>query len=266
MTIAQQTRAVGYAIARQVFSPAEIAIVNDRVAHYLRQSHAGIATETDGRTVRGIHGLHLYDAFFAKLLADARLLDPAEALLNEQCYIHQSKINVKKAVVGARWPWHQDFVFWQKEDCIAEPRLLNVALLLDDVDDDNGPLCLIPRSHTLGDLTDIESQDIDGWQGNVSEYLTYQIGPERLQPLIASNGLAHFTGRAGDVLFFNPMLVHSSPANRSQRNRSILIVTYNAVSNPPLALRTRIRPEFLCARSCEALRSLAGGSYLLEFR
>lgn len=256
MNASRELKEKGYAIARAVFSLLEIEVVNSRVAQYVSRCYEGIVTELDRKTVRGIHGLHLYDAFFRALFANRRLLSHAESVLEEQCYVHQSKINMKRQWVGAKWPWHQDFVFWNREDGILSPRLLNVALLLDDVCPDNGPLWLIPSSHTMGDLTDIEVGENAGWEGNVSENLTYQVNEHRVQSLIETHGISYFTGNAGDVLLFDPQLVHSSPPNISSRSRAILFVTYNAVSNRPALQVIAPRPEFICSRSYLPLRQL----------
>ena len=159
----------------------------------------------------------------------------------------------KRCRSGARWPWHQDFVYWNREDGIVAPHLLNVAVLLDEATEDNGPLCMIPGSHLLSTLTNVETRTAPGWQGNVSEDLTYQISEERVALLIQEHGVAFFTGQPGDVLFFDPLLAHCSAANASGKNRSLLIVTYNACSNPPRIPHHAARPEFLCARSTVSL-------------
>lgn len=262
MTVAGDIEEIGLSISRAVFAAEEIAAIRRRVARYLECGHRGVVTESDRRTLRAAHGLHLYDSFFGAMTADARLLGPSQAVLKDVCYVHQSKINVKRRIAGAGWPWHQDFVYWKKADSIPEPRLLNVGILLDDVDLDNGPIALIPRSHALGDLTDVEVEGDSGWEGNVSENLTYQVGRRRVDELLQTNGLLHFTGQAGDVLFFDPMMVHSSSPNLSSRDRSILIITYNAISNRPAAAPVSARPEFLCSQAHTPLRILSEATVL----
>jgi ectoine hydroxylase len=246
--VARDIQEGGYAIVKAAFSAAEIAAINDRLPNYLSAAYPGVVTEADGATIRGLHGLHLYDPFFSAICADGRLLDPAQELLEERCYVHQSKINMKQRLTGAKWPWHQDYIYWRREDNITQPRLLNVAVLLVDATDENGSIEFIPGSHRVGDLTDVEIATLSGWEGNVAEELTYQISRATVEPLIRANGIKAFTGSAGDMLFFDPMLVHSSSANRSQSSRPILLITYNAASNPPRHSVKPLRPEFLCAR------------------
>ena len=66
--------------------------------------------------------------------------------------MHQFKINGKMAFDGDVWQWHQDFGTWQNDDDMPEPRAMNVAIFLDEVNEFNGPLMFIPGSHKLGVL------------------------------------------------------------------------------------------------------------------
>ena len=239
----------GFYVQRQSFSIAEVGLINRKIDDYVQQPHPGIVREADARLIRGIHGPHLFDDFFTDLISDPRLLRPAEEFLGERCYVHQFKINMKQRMNGQAWPWHQDFVYWQRGDGIRSPRLLNVALLLSDVDMLQGPLCFIPRSHTLGDLSTVPEKTGD-WEQDISKDLTYQIGHRPIERLIAENGVKYMTGQAGDLILFDPLMAHCSSTNLSPHDRALLIVTYNAVSNAPVSDGSiRKRPEFLSARN-----------------
>jgi ectoine hydroxylase len=48
-------------------------------------------------------------------------------------------------------------------------------------------------------------------------------------------------------MIFHPNLVHASPPNRSARDRSMLVVTYNSTRNLPRPSGPP-RPEFLVGR------------------
>ena len=74
--------------------------------------------------------------------------------------MHQFKINGKMAFDGDVWQWHQDFGTWKNDDEMPEPRAMNVAIFLDDVNEFNGPLMFIPGSHKLGVL-DAEHDTVD---------------------------------------------------------------------------------------------------------
>ncbi len=95
---------------------------------------------------------HLYSAPFARLARHPRMIEPVVALFGEPVYMHQFKINGKMAFDGDVWQWHQDFGTWKNDDDMPEPRAMNIAIFLDEVNEFNGPLMFIPGSHKLGVL------------------------------------------------------------------------------------------------------------------
>src|SRR5256712_13177472 len=62
----------------------------------------------------------------------------------------QFKINGKMGFGGGVWEGPQDYGTWKRDDDMPEPRAMNVAIFLDEVNEFNGPLMFIPGSHTLG--------------------------------------------------------------------------------------------------------------------
>ncbi len=263
MNATDQIKRNGLSTQRQCFTTEEVDEINRRIRSYITEAHPGIVREADQHTVRGIHGPHLYDAFFEALIRDPRLLLPAEQLLGERCYVHQFKINMKQRMNGQAWPWHQDFIYWKNGDGIQEPALLNVALLLNDVDMLHGPLCFIPNSHRSGDLSENPEKSGD-WEQDLSKDLTYQIGYRAIERLVKENGVEYMTGKAGDVMMFDPLLAHCSSVNLSPQDRVLLIVTYNAVSNVPRPGHRKVRPEFLSARNFSPLQASASTSRIAE--
>ena len=238
----------GFSIIRNVFEEKEINVINERIQKHIQSENVGIIRELDKKAIRAIHGIHLFDTFFDKLSADPRILKQAVSYLKKPCYIHQTKINMKAKKVGERWPWHQDYIYWKKEDGLLKPNLLNVAILLSPVTMQNGPICLIPKSHKLGCMTNILNDKISGWNGNVSVELTYQIESDMATQLMENNPVTHFVGMPGDVMFFDPMTIHGSEINNSDMNRNIFLLTYNAIDNLPTVKKDKLRPDFLCSR------------------
>jgi ectoine hydroxylase len=45
---------------------------------------------------------------------------------------------VKHAFGGESWAWHQDYVVWKAADNLPQPRVVNVAVFLDEVNEFNG--------------------------------------------------------------------------------------------------------------------------------
>ena len=67
-------------------------------------------------------------------------------MIGEKLYMHQFKINGKMAFGGDVWQWHQDCGTWINDDMMPEPRAMNVAIFLDDVNQFNGPIMFFPGS------------------------------------------------------------------------------------------------------------------------
>jgi len=189
---------------------------------------------------------------FRRLASHPRLVKPAMQILGTQVYIYQFKINAKVAFFGDVWEWHQDYIFWQREDGVPQPRLVTISVFLDEVHEFNGPLLFIPGSHREGVLAPPRVggvpegyENSPDWIANLTADLKYSIGKETLSRLIDNAGIVAPKGPAGSVLFFHPNLVHGSAPNMSPSDRKIALVTYNSVGNIPHELR---RPDFLVSR------------------
>jgi ectoine hydroxylase len=161
-------------------------------------------------------------------------------------YIHQLKVNLKQPFSGELWPWHQDFIYWRNEDKVPTNNIVSVMIFLDEIVEFNGPMYFIPGSHHAGciDLQKKEGSP-DGWEGDVSSSLTYQVGEQQITSLVEQGGLFSAKGNKGSAIWFDGNLVHASPPNISPLQRRIAILTYNALSNAPQDSKISRRPEFL---------------------
>ena len=110
--------------------------------------------EKTGDVVRTAFAVHTYNAVFARLVRHPRMIEPVDQMLGGPVYIHQFKINGKAAFDGDVWQWHQDYGTWAADDDMPEPRAMNLAVFLDEVNEFNGPLMFIPRSHRPGQARD----------------------------------------------------------------------------------------------------------------
>jgi ectoine hydroxylase len=211
------------------------------------QDRPEIVYEADQPVVRALHGCHRFDEVCERVVRLPLFVDLAETLLGGPAYVYQFKVNMKQPFEGAAWPWHQDFIFWHREDGMAAPDAVNVAVFLDDVSTDNGPLRVIPGSHELGivDGGAAAAAPSHDWRRHVAATLEYTIPAEVAEPLAAGSGTELLTGPAGTVVAFHPNIVHSSSNNASPHRRAVLLITYNLVANAPAA---PTRPEFLVSR------------------
>ncbi|WP_243762481.1 phytanoyl-CoA dioxygenase family protein [Streptomyces sp. Tu 3180] len=222
---------------------------------------------------------------FGRLVRLPRILEAARQLVDGDVYVHQVKVNAKRALCGDVWPWHQDYVFWQHKDGMRRPLAVNAALFLDEVTEFNGPLLLIPGSHRKpvpqnlpenggepeSRITGAESGKTSGagsdhrgktsgkqdWLSQLSADLDFRLHAEQLTSLVAESRITSATGPAGALLFFDPRIVHGSGTNMAPSDRRVALFTYNSVANP-LAEVPSPRPEFLAARDYRPLAPLSG--------
>src|SRR5262245_47800207 len=236
----------GYLLVPDVFSPDEVATLKEQIPVELSIAGPRAVMERDGKTVRAIHGSHATNHIFNRLSQHPRLVSPAEQVLGSRVYVHQFKINVKAAFVGDIWKWHQDFIFWLKQDGMREPRAINAMVFLDDVTEFNGPLLIVPGSHRVGviDVPDDDDSAMGDWTKSFSADLKYTVNRETLTDLIGRAGIVAPKGRAGSVLFTHCNVVHGSAPNMSAADRTLAIVTYNSVENALLPVAAP-RAEFL---------------------
>jgi ectoine hydroxylase-related dioxygenase (phytanoyl-CoA dioxygenase family) len=244
----------GFLVQPNLISLEEIERLVDCLNDFSKTPKPGHVLENEGKIYRAFHGCHLYDDTYNALIRKPELLGPARQILNDDVYIHQLKVNLKQAFSGELWPWHQDYIYWRNEDKVPTNAIVSVMIFLDDITEFNGPLYFIPGSHQAGCIDSDKAIDApEGWEGNVSSSLTYQVNESQITSLVDKGGLFSAKGKKGTAVWFDGNLVHASPQNISPFQRRIAILTYNAVSNVPLDAHIDRRPAFLNGRDRQPL-------------
>ena len=266
----------GFLFLPGVFSAAELDRMKQEAATLFDRDAPNRIFEKEGQLVRSVYGAHITSEVFRRLACHPRIVKPAEQILDSRVYVYQSKINAKKAFAGDVWEWHQDYVFWLKEDGLPTARVLNVVVFLEDVNEFNGPLYFIPGSHHEG-MIDVAAnaeslpdklvrhepyRESPPWISSLTADLKYSLDRETVRELILKYGIVAPKGAAGSVLFFHGNLVHSSPNNISPFDRVIAIVTFNSIENIPQAVDNP-RPEFLVSRDPTPIIPLADEALLM---
>jgi ectoine hydroxylase-related dioxygenase (phytanoyl-CoA dioxygenase family) len=249
----------GFLCIENYFSKTEIEIL-------LREIQREFAVESPRRikersgAVRSIYASHITSEVFQRFSRLSRLVEPAMQLLGDEVYIHQFKINAKVALEGDQWEWHQDFLFWHKEDEMPQPRVLTAAVFLQDVNEYNGPMLVIPGSHKEG-LIDVQAQNtsrgsgdglddpdrVASWMPTLTADLKYKINRETLAKLLSKNQIYSSKGLAGLTMFFHGNLFHASANNMSAKDRMSVFISYNSVENK-LRDIDHPRPAFIASR------------------
>jgi ectoine hydroxylase len=250
----------GMLVCPGCFSPTETTTLNAEVHALMERDSPGRLFEADGKTVRALHGCHKTSEFFSRLIRHPRLLEPARQMLGSDVYLHQFKINIKAAFGGDVWQWHQDYIFWNQQDGIESPRLVNVAIFANEVTEFNGPLYFITGSHRHGMVesapADEARADQPAWAASFSAKLKYTLDRSDILKMLEEGELVSPKGPAGSVLFFHPNLAHGSVPNISPQDRTLIILTYNSVQNLPRPV-AEPRPEFLVSRDYTVLEPVA---------
>ncbi|HZW74278.1 MAG TPA: phytanoyl-CoA dioxygenase family protein [Caldimonas sp.] len=236
----------GYLFFPSLFSREETKVLNDAVPALYERREVYNVREKNSDAVRTNFAAHLYSAPFARLARHPRMVGPVQSLLGDKLYMHQFKINGKMAFDGDVWQWHQDYGTWKRDDDMPEPRAMNVAIFLDEVNEFNGPLMFIPGSHRLG-VVDAAHDT------STTSYPLWTIDHDTITKLVARGGLVAPKGPPGSMILFHSCLVHASTANLSPWNRVSVYLSLCAASNH---IRRFKRPEYIAHRDFTPIECL----------
>jgi ectoine hydroxylase len=247
----------------ECFCKQEVKRMDAALIDLMQEDNPGRVLEKDKKTVRSLHGCNTASKVFHDLILHSRLLEPVKQILTSDVYLYQFKINLKAAFDGDLWPWHQDFVFWDKDDGMPSPKAVNIAIFLDEVNEFNGPIYFITGSHKES-YTHIEAPlqvtednaEKTEWMENFVVNLKYTLDKPTITKLVNKGSLVAPQGISGSVLFFHCNLVHGSLPNISPYDRRLIIITYNSVDNIPIS-KGKPRPEFLVNQDYTPLQPLA---------
>lgn len=264
----------GYLLVPDCFSPDEVESIAQELPSVFKENTPRKVLERSG-AVRSVFAPHVSNETFERLSRHPRMLEPARQLLDDDVYIHQYKINAKVALEGDQWEWHQDFVYWHREDSMPAPRALTAVLFMQEVNEFNGPMLVIPGSHKEGMLDIIQFDKFfpgaltpeelariePSWTNTLTADLKYKIRKDILARMASKNEIRAIKGGAGSVLFFHSLLLHASSNNLSPWDRVCVFVTYNSVSNT-LGWRPDPRPEYIAHRDFSPLIPLSQDALL----
>ena len=148
---------------------------------------------------------HKQDPYFWEVLRHSTITQVLNDLLGPDTTILTSKLNTKAPGGGRAVEWHQDWAFYPH----TNDDLLAFGLMLEDVDDANGPLMVIPGTHR-GPVLDHTSNGV----------FAGAIDPD--DPAFDREKIVTLTGKAGSMTVHHARLLHGSAPNRSDRARMIL--------------------------------------------
>ena len=251
----EQFNREGYLFFPGQFTPEETQTLTDEVPRLYKQQRPENVREKGSDAVRTNFAAHMYSKPFAKLARHPRMVEPVMQIFGEELYMHQFKINGKAAFNGDVWQWHQDFGTWKNDDQMLEPRAMNVAIFLDEVNEFNGPLMFIPGSHEIG-VIDAQHDT------STTSYPLWTVNNDTIRKLVERGGIVAPKGPAGSMILFHSCLVHASTSNLSPWNRTSVYLSLCAVSNH---IRRFKRPEYIAHRDFTPIKCLPDDCLLKDY-
>ncbi|NGP46027.1 phytanoyl-CoA dioxygenase family protein [Bacillaceae bacterium SIJ1] len=214
----------GYLLVKNVFNEQEVEEMRNGVDRIVQRAadakldHNAAwqgdfipAKELKKLVLKGFHDVHYHDAAFTKALVHPNMVAVLRQLIGPNVQLHHSKMLVKPPENGAAFPMHQDEPYFPHE----KHTMMAASVHLDDADEENGCLHVVPESHKSGPLPHVGRHYL-----NHKEYPISMGTPCPAQ--------------AGDVLFFNYLTIHGSDANRSDRTRRNVLFQYRDPADPPV--------------------------------
>ena len=230
----ERFREDGFLILPGRFSAGEVEVLKAELPRLFAERRPENFREKGSDAVRTAMALHLRSTVYARATRHPRLVEPARQLLgDDDLYVQQVKVNAKEAFSGDVWQWHYDFATHHREDGVPEPLALNLHILLDEVNEFNGPLVFVRGSHRRGPA----SATLDT---QTTSYPLWVVDDDTVAGLIAEGGLVSAKGPPGTVLIFGDTLVHGSSLNMSPWPRTIFSLILNPIAN---AATRRRRPD-----------------------
>jgi ectoine hydroxylase len=203
---------------------------------------------TNGET-RSVFQIHKDNPVFRALGKDDRLVNIARYILDDDVYIHQSRINYKPGFRGKEFYWHSDFETWHTEDGMPRMRAISISVNLTDNYDINGALMLIPGSQYKYVSCCGETPE-DNFKYSLKRQEVGVPPDEILEQLVEHGGIQTSQAKAGSIVIFDCNTMHGSNGNITPMPRSNAFFVYNAACNRVVQPFTgqKPRPEFIASR------------------
>jgi ectoine hydroxylase len=251
----------GFLIFPSLISEREVAVLQQELVRSAEAKSDAVFRETSG-SVRSVFYLHdrgsdTHAPSFEALSRSPRTLGPAQQLLrDESLYIWHTKCNIKDAIDGAIWQWHQDYGAWQK-DGLRRPDLTTALVMIDGATEMGGCLYFVPGSHKLGNI----EPELD----ESTSYKLWAVPKQKMLDTMEEYGDGiPIVGKPGTVVLFHPLLLHGSGHNMSRYARWQLYIVYNRVVNKPVKVE-KPRPEWVVGRNYTPL-TVGSDDDILKFR
>lgn len=200
----QQYEEDGYAFLGRVATCEDVEMARARLATMFERLHPSLGTDE-------IYSAHQQECWLLDLASARVLLDAVECAVGPDMVLWSTHLICKRPGTGRAIPWHQDGTYWN-----LSGRMASVWLALDDVDNENGTMFVLPGYHT---------QVLDRRQTG-DDFFDEEIRPESL-PVDIDERQVEYRLLAGEAAMHHVLIPHRSPPNQSaERWRRVLVIRY----------------------------------------
>lgn len=220
MSVAAELNDLGFAVVRGLFTPDEVREISrafDRLVDLARSGgpfgDAAFVIDSDPFRLHRVVWCGAVDATLGRLGGDRRFLELAGQALDRTDFdqiIQQA--HFKFPGDGVDFAWHQDASnrrygsdLWTDLD--GRGSFVQIALAVDAMTPDNGPLRMIPGSHRRGFFANPTTGVLPQDQFDPADAVDVELEP-------------------GDVALFGPFVVHGSSENTSDQSRRLFLQGY----------------------------------------
>jgi len=204
---------LGGVTARMVDESRSVSVSNDKFD--VEDGHT-----SDAPKLRRLTQPVEHDPVYWEFAVNSMITDLAEDLLGPDIKFHHSKLNFKWSGGGEEVKWHQDIQFWPHTNY----SVLTIGLYLDDVDDEIGPMGVLPGSHK-GEIYNQYNEE-DQWIGCLSDN---DLGKISLEDVV------YLKGPVGSITVHHCRTLHGSLANNHPtRSRPLLLNAFSSADALPI--------------------------------
>ena len=217
----------GFLVLESHLSAQTMNDIRDEIARLERQAFGMTASDEkidledshkpDEPRVRRIKLPHTQSQLFHDLIYADDILAPVRDLIGPNLRLHTTKLNMKSANYGAAIEWHQDFAFYPH----TNDDVLAVAIIIDDMKPENGPLQVFPGSHK-GPIYDHHSEGV------------FAGGIDLERSGLDAGQAVSLTGPAGSLSLHHGRIIHGSAPNRSAYPRRMMFIEIMAADAFPI--------------------------------
>ena len=199
----------GFYIFDSCLTPEGVDVCEANIERMIRELHPeSLSEEMIGPHQRG-------ERWVWDLATEPQILDMIEWQIGPDILLWAIHILAKRPRTGIDVPWHQDAPYWNVKGNMPG----SVWIAVDDVDEANGTMSIIPGWHTKGTLPRKDT----GSDTVFTEEIDAGALPDNVDDVKVTYLL-----KAGQMATHHTMLPHTSTPNTSDRWRRVIAIRYIA--------------------------------------